>query len=99
MQSYFEKVKRQIEAHWAYPREARRQNQAGSGTLVLTVTQDGRLGDVTVVRSTGSDTLDRYIVNAVRLAAPFARMPCRVTEGAIPITVNFAYRLQGSIGP
>jgi TonB family protein len=95
MQGYFQTVKQKIEAYWVYPREARRQSQAGSGTAVLTLTQDGRLRDVSVVRSSGSDVLDRYFVDAIRLAAPFSRLPCRISEGAVPITINFAYRLSG----
>ena len=93
VQSYVDKIKQRIEANWVYPREAIRQQQAGSGTIVFVVKQDGQLGDVTVVRSTGADILDRYMVGAIQLAAPFARFPCRVTEGAVPVTMNFNYKL------
>ena len=59
MQSYYDKVRQRIEAHWVYPREAIRQKQAGSGTIVFVVKHHGQLGDVNVVRSTGADILDR----------------------------------------
>jgi TonB family protein len=92
IQAYFARIKQRIEASWAYPREAVRQGQSGSGAVVFAVKQDGRLGDVSVVRSTGVDILDRYMVEAIRLAAPFPSIPCRVA-GEVPVTLTFRYTL------
>jgi hypothetical protein len=39
------------------------------------------------------DILDRYIENAIRLASPFPSIPCKITEEAVPLTVDFKYTL------
>ena len=45
--------------------------------FVFLVKQDGRIGKVDVVRSTGTAVLDQYMANAIRLAAPFPPLPSR----------------------
>jgi periplasmic protein TonB len=95
MRTYIDEIKRRIFAFWVYPREAAQQKQAGSGVVVFMVRRDGRIGEINIVRSTGADILDRYIENAIRLAAPFPSIPCKVTEEAVPLTLNFKYTLGG----
>ena len=91
---------RRIEGYWVYPQEAVRQGQSGAGVVALRLAQDGRLRDVGIIRSTGSATLDSYIVNAIRLAAPFRPLPCKISETAIRITLSFRYTLRpGSLKP
>jgi TonB family protein len=90
---YFDEIKRRIFAVWVYPEAAADQNQSGSGEVVFLVKQDGRIGKVDVVRSTGTAVLDQYMANAIRLAAPFPPLPCRITEEAIPVTLSFEYFL------
>jgi TonB family protein len=92
--AYFDEIKRRIFAVWSYPKAAAQQNQSGSGEVVFMVKQDGRIGTVDVVRSTGSAVLDQYMANAIRLAAPFSPFPCKITEEAIPVTLSFEYVLR-----
>jgi len=98
MRAYFSEIKRRVEANWIYPPEAVRQKQSGSGVITVTVKRDGLIGAISIGRSTGSDILDRYMENAIRLASPFPSIPCQVTEEAIPVTLNFRYTLPGVTG-
>jgi TonB family protein len=93
IRAYFAEIKRRIQAAWVYPREAVGRKQSGSGVIVFMIKRDGRVGEINIARSTGMDILDRYIENAIRLASPFPSIPCKITEEAVPLTVNFKYNL------
>jgi len=96
MQAYFADLKKRITAVWSYPAEAIQKQQSGKGVVVFLLRRNGSVGEVKVVHSTGSDILDRYLANAIRLAAPFPSIPCQVTEEAIPISIGFSYSLPGA---
>jgi protein TonB len=92
-QAYFEEIKRRIQTSWVYPQEAIRRFQSGKGVVQFAVMRDGRLGPSKIVQSTGAEILDRYMLNAIRFAAPFSPHPCRVAEELIPMTLTFTYVL------
>lgn len=93
LQAYFEQIKRRIEAVWAYPQEAYQRGQSGSGAVEVAIRRDGQIGWVTIVQSTNSTLLDRSFVTAIRLAAPFGPIPCRIGEETLPMSINFRYVL------
>ena len=77
-----------------YPEHARREGQQGRVLLRVLVDQEGRSKSVEVSRSSGSETLDRAAVEAVRLwrFAP-ARYGDKPVESWVRIPVDF--RLTG----
>jgi len=88
---YFLKVKKAIEDHWSYPTEAARKGQSGQLALEFVIHKDGHVL-VELVRSSGTDILDRYAVNAVKLSAPFPRLPAPLGE-SLRISASFTYIL------
>jgi len=88
---YFLKVKKAIEDHWSYPTEAARKGQSGQLVLEFVIHKDGRVL-VELARSSGIDILDRYAVNAVKLSAPFPRLPDPLGE-SLKISASFTYIL------
>ncbi len=82
-------------AHWRYPMEAARQRQSGRAVIEFAVRRDGTVRSVKVLRSTGSDLLDRYAVDAINVnsaSAPF-RVPDSVGAECLVITATFTYEL------
>jgi TonB family protein len=90
---YFLEIKRRIEAHLVYPREAARQGQSGQLRLEFVVRKDGSVRMVELMHSSGVGVLDRYSLNTVKLAAPFPPIPDRLGLDAVLISANFTYVL------
>jgi len=92
---YFLEIKKRIEAHWVYPQEAVRRHQSGQGVVEFVLRKDGTLRLVEIARSSGVAVLDRYVLNAIRFAAPFPPVPDQIGADGIPISLNFTYILGG----
>src|SRR5262249_22736055 len=88
---YFQKVKKAIEDHWSYPTEAVRKGQSGQLVIEFVIHKDGRV-IVELARTSGVDILDRYAINAVRLSAPFPRLPDPLGD-TLRISASFTYVL------
>ena len=91
---YFAELKRRIEANWNYPQEASRGGQSGQGLVGFVLRRNGSVREVEIVQSSGVEILDRYLVNAIRLAQPFPPIPASVVEDVLPITFTFTYTLR-----
>jgi protein TonB len=78
--AYMDAWRRKVErvGNFHYPEEARRKGIYGSPILDVALTPDGRLEDVSVVRSSGRPTLDTAAIRIVRLAAPYAPFPAEL---------------------
>ncbi|MCY4444205.1 MAG: TonB family protein [Proteobacteria bacterium] len=76
--SYMSKFKRQFESTWEYPTEAKKSRLTGSVRLRFYIFEDGQLGNITIVSSSGYDILDQAVLQALHAAAPFDRVPERM---------------------
>ncbi len=74
---YLQAWTRQVEAigNLNYPEEARRDRLYGSLRLLVAITPDGALKEVSILESSGHRALDEAAVRIVHLAAPFAPFP------------------------
>jgi protein TonB len=80
-------------AHKSYPDLARRRGQEGTVVVRFTVDRDGRVQDVSLVHSSGSDALDE----AAQALLANARLPAFPPEMAMArqtLTVPIRYRLE-----
>jgi protein TonB len=89
--AYFLKIKKAIEDHWSYPTEAARKGESGQLVLEFVIHKDGRVL-VELARSSGIEVLDRYAINAVKLSAPFPRLPDPLGD-SLRISASFTYIL------
>ncbi|MDJ1006885.1 MAG: TonB family protein [Paracoccaceae bacterium] len=69
-----------------------RQYGAGRVRLILVVARDGQLAGVRVAASSGSPSLDRAALDAVRRAAPFPKAPPDLTEPSMQFGQWVAFR-------
>lgn len=72
-----------------YPEASRRNREEGSTRISFMVKRDGSVEQVSVVSSSGFDSLDRAAVDAVRRASPFPRGPA---AAKVVIPINFKLR-------
>ena len=81
--------------HKTFPDEARRRGEEGRAIVRFTVGADGRVGNVELVRSSGSAILDRAVVAMLREAS-LPRFPSEMTQPDVTLTVGIQYTLAPS---
>lgn len=82
-----------LQSHRTYPDEARRRAEEGTVLVRFSVARDGHVLEVTLVRSSGSPTLDE----AAQATFRNARMPpftADMTQAQTTVTVPIRYRLE-----
>lgn len=92
---YFSSMRKSIELVWVYPAEASRRGIQGTVTVEFTIEKSGASKSIKVLRSSGSESLDNAIVEAIRDAQPFAPLPDGFGKEKLTITGNFNYVLTG----
>ncbi|OIO54184.1 MAG: hypothetical protein COX57_08615 [Alphaproteobacteria bacterium CG_4_10_14_0_2_um_filter_63_37] len=92
--SYFSKMKDKVEYVWQYPEAAQRQGLEGRLLIKFSIGRTGELVGVEVLRSSGSDVLDRAAIEALRKGAPYAPLPEEWELDQLNITATFEYIMQ-----
>jgi protein TonB len=92
---YFSSMRKSIELVWVYPAEASRRGIQGTVTVEFTIEKSGASKSIKVLRSSGSESLDNAIVQAIRDAQPFSPLPEGFGKEKLTITGNFNYVLTG----
>lgn len=90
---YFTNLRKAIELVWNYPIEASRKGMQGEVGLEFTIARDGSTSRIHVVKTSGYDILDSAIVDAIKLASPFAPLPDGFNKNKITVTGSFRYIL------
>ncbi len=90
---YFSSLRKSIELVWNYPMEAARRGMQGEVDVEFAINKDGRAGRIRVVKSSGYPILDDAIVEAIRLASPFAPLPKGFNKERLVIVGAFHYVL------
>jgi protein TonB len=89
--SYYEMVVLKIEARKKYPESAKTSMQEGRVTVGFTLTLQGTVKNVKVVRPCQHTVLNEAAVQAVKDAAPFPRPPYRFFTKDIPMELNIIF--------
>ena len=90
---YLLKVKRDIEAHWTYPREALEAGTAGTVVLQFAIAADGKLAENRVLESSGEEVLDQEALQVIRAAAPYEPLPRAFQLARLNVIARFEYEL------
>lgn len=91
--AYVTTVRERIRAHHVYPRPAAERRQGGELQVELQIARSGRLDCAALRRSSGSEILDRYIMDTVRLAQPFPPIPSYMPQPSLTLSGVFRYRI------
>lgn len=94
MRSWVSKVERV--GNLNYPERARRENLAGSLVLSVDVFEDGSVGRIRVLRSSGHDVLDEAAVRIVRLSSPFSPLPEEIRREVDVLTITRTWQFSSA---
>lgn len=89
--NYSGRVAAHLTRHQQYPEHARRRFRQGRAIVAFTLEGGGRVKDVSLVRSSGIEALDRESLDLVRRASPFPAPP-QGREVTFTAPVNFNLR-------
>ena len=69
-------------------------SESGVVVMRITVARDGRLLDVSLVKSSGFPTLDNGVMDTIRQASPYAPLPSDIpgAQHTFILPVNYAYQ-------
>ncbi len=92
---YFSQIRQGIQLVWTYPREAVAKGMQGQVKLEFNIDKDGKVSKIRVLKSSGYTILDKSVVEAIKLASPFAPLPDGFGKDRINISGTFHYILAG----
>jgi protein TonB len=90
---YFTTLRKSIELVWNYPLSAVRKGLQGTVNLEFTIHENGDVTQIKVLKTSGFQILDKAIVDAIKLASPFAPLPVGFGRKKLVITGAFNYVL------
>jgi protein TonB len=90
---YFTSMRKSIELVWVYPSEAASRGLHGNVNLEFTIQKNGSVSNIKVVQSSGFKILDDAVIEAIRLASPFAPLPASFDQERKVVTGTFRYVL------
>lgn len=91
--SYLDRLKTKIFLMWKYPEEAIQAGQQGDVSISFVLNGKGELIDIGVLKGSGSSSLDKASVKAIRQANPFGPLPEDISNEPLKITGRFRYVL------
>lgn len=93
-ESYRARVRQAVDERKHYPRMARRLELEGRVVVAFTVGAEGRLADLRLVESSGSELLDEAALEAVRQAAPFPPFPAGIERRQWDFILPLSFALE-----
>jgi len=94
LSSYLGLARRKIEKAKRYPNEAQRRHWEGKVVLSFQITQQGDVGGIKVVESSGVPILDQEGINTIRRASPFPA-PLPDARDQLEIRIPIIFKLEG----
>lgn len=91
--SYMKHIKDKIENVWIYPQDARENGIQGRLLVYFSISKNGSLYRLSLVRSSGSKILDDAAMQAIKDASPFPKLPDRLHLDRLNIYAAFEYKL------
>jgi protein TonB len=88
---YMRMLKEKIESIWEYPDEAVRLGISGDLYLKFSITRDGRIGEIELLRTSGYRELDEAAIKAVKDAEPYWPLPEDWKKDILEIKGHFIY--------
>lgn len=92
--SFFYKFSRSLYAEWKYPTVSARNGETGVVQVKFSITRDGRITNITTIRSSGYSGLDREVMRTLKSMAPVALPPSHEKE-TLDINGFFIYTIGG----
>jgi len=82
----------QVKGNWFIPQAA--MVLKGRVVITLNIHRNGTITDITVIQSSGIQSLDNAAVNALKTSNPTVALPAEYPENSVLFTVTFLYNLR-----
>lgn len=92
--SYLAELAAQINRKKFYPRASRRFGEEGTVVVSFVLQKDGRVTDLAVAQSSGSERLDEAALTTLQRVMPFRPIPDVLQRDDWPISVPIAFNLR-----
>ncbi len=92
--AYLRGLQQAIARNRFYPPGARREDVTGVVTVAFTVQGDGRLGDIRVAKSSGSEALDQAALETLRRLGSYKPIPAGTGRTRWPVRVPIVFNLR-----
>ncbi len=79
---YIRNIQRKVERNWKPPVN----DESIAVVLRFTIYANGRISDVSIAKSSGNSVLDNLAVRAVKLAAPFGKIPAGYGDNKLELS-------------
>jgi len=89
--NYKGKVRSRVQRYFRFPKSADRAGLGGTVTVSFTVSANGGVSGVRIVRGSGSPALDEAAVNAVQRAEPFPKIPEGANRSSWPFVIPLQF--------
>jgi periplasmic protein TonB len=90
---YQELLRMRIESRKIYPDAARSRGKQGRVVVRFTIEEDGSIREKSLVRGSGTDSLDRAALRAVSRAAPFPMAPADLFAFPLTLQIEICFEL------
>jgi protein TonB len=90
---YMTLLKAKIFFVWKYPDDAIQKGQQGKVSISFVLNSKGELMDIGIFKSSGFESLDSAVMDAVKQASPFGPLPPDDAGKPLKITGHFCYVL------
>ena len=91
--NYMEMIRLRIENFKNYPHLAKVRHMEGMATLRFTITREGKLKGLNLVKSSRHRILDKAALGAVRDASPFPPPPDSISGGDLTLEITIVFEL------
>lgn len=91
--AYFAKLKRRLESVGSYPEVARSRRLQGEVRVNFSILKDGKLGDLSLISSSGHNILDEDTMRLLSDAAPYETFPNEWEIDKLVIPLRVIYRI------
>jgi TonB family protein len=93
MHEFLELIRQKIENAKMYPHWAREAGYEGIAKIRFAILSDGKLGEVSIIDSSGYDILDNAAIAAIEKAAPFPPLPESLNRDILRIELPIVFKL------
>ena len=91
--AYLDKLKVKIFNIWQYPEEAIRKGEQGKVTISFVLNEKGEVGEMSVLDSSGSKSLDSAAMAAIKSAGPYGLFTPDIKDKTMKVKGNLRYVL------
>lgn len=88
---YFDMLRLKIERRKKYPEKAKKGQVEGRVKVQFTVTKDGQVSSLKIVKHARDKSLNKAALDAVRNAAPFPRPPPKLFKGMLRMEITIVF--------